>query len=136
MKLELLRTYFPKGTNGVISLNGKPVCNSIELPWLQNQHQISCVPEGEYELEKRYSPKFQWHLQLLNVPNRDLILIHPANDAQKELKGCIAPVLFLTGEGKGIHSKSGLKMLLDMVIPELQKGNKIYLQIHSVNNLK
>lgn len=87
MKLELIRTYYPNGTNGQILLNGDKVCPAIELPWKNNASQISCIPEGEYELRKRWSQKFGWHFELMNVPCREYILIHPANDAVKELKG-------------------------------------------------
>jgi hypothetical protein len=128
MELELIRTYLPNGTNGDILLH---LCNSIELPWLDNHHQVSCVPEGRYELKKRYSPKFGWHLQLLNVPNRDLILMHPANDAVKELEGCIAPVSILTAEGKGSESRVALGKITLLVFPELEKGNKVFITIKS-----
>ena len=128
MELELVRTYFPNGTNGVILLQ---LCNSIELPWHNNQHQISCVPEGRYELKKRYSPKFGWHLQLMNVKDRDLILMHPANDAVKELQGCIAPVSLLTAEGKGSRSKVALEKITSLAFPELEKGNKVFITIKS-----
>jgi hypothetical protein len=43
-------------------------------------------------------------LQILNVPGREYILIHPADEALRELKGCIAPVRLLTGAGKGMCS--------------------------------
>ncbi len=134
MELELIRTYFPNGTNGELLYNGQRICNSIELPWHSNQHQISCVPEGRYELKKRYSPKFGWHLQLINVPDRDLILVHPANDAIKELKGCIAPVSILTAEGKGSESRKALEKIITMVFPELEKGNKVFITIKSVQH--
>ena len=129
MELELIRTYFPNGTNGVVLLQ---LCNSIELPWQNNQHQISCVPEGRYELRKRYSPKFGWHLQVMDVPGRDLILMHPANDALKELEGCIAPVSLLTAEGKGSESRVALGKITSLVFPELEKGNKVFITIKSV----
>jgi hypothetical protein len=128
MELELLRTYFPNGTNGDVLLH---ICNSIELPWLDNHHQVSCVPEGRYELKKRYSPKFGWHLQLMNVPDRDLILMHPANDALKELEGCIAPVSLLTAEGKGSESRVALGKITSLIFPELEKGNKVFITIKS-----
>ena len=131
MELELVRTYFPNGTNGDILLK---LCNSIELPWLKNQHHVSCIPEGKYELVKRYSPRFGKHLQLLNVPDRDWILIHSANDALKELKGCIAPVSLLTAEGKGNSSRIALKKLLEIVCPELEKGNQVFLTIKSMSH--
>jgi Family of unknown function (DUF5675) len=34
-------------------------------------------------------PKFGRHLQVMNVSGREYILIHPANEALRELKGCI-----------------------------------------------
>ena len=133
MKLELTlnRTYYPEGTNGQINIADKRLCSSIELPWKANRTQASCIPEGIYELKKRYSPKHGHHLQVINVPGRDLILLHPANDALKELKGCIAPVSLLTGEGKGNSSRIALKKVLDKVFPELEKGNKVFLIIKS-----
>jgi hypothetical protein len=39
-------------------------------------------------------------------------LIHPANDAKQELLGCIAPVLYHTGIGKGVYSRRSLDLLL------------------------
>jgi hypothetical protein len=129
MVLVLHRTYFPKGTQGIIEWNGTIVCYTIELPWLQNQRQISCVPEGEYQLRKRFSKKYGWHIQLQNVTNRDLILFHPANDALKELKGCIAPVTFITGIGKGSMSRKALKKLIEIVFKALQNKEEVRIVI-------
>ena len=70
MELELIRTYYPNGTNGEIFLDGKRLCFSIELPWNNNHSQTSCIPEGKYELKIRYSQKFRWHLRLDNVRDR------------------------------------------------------------------
>ena len=131
MKLELIRTYFPDGTNGTIFLNGNIVCYSIELPWHNNLNRISCVPEGIYELVKRYSPKHKWHLMLANVPGRQLILVHAANDAIKELKGCIAPVSLLTSEGKGSKSRAALSKLNRLVFAALDKKEEVFLTIKS-----
>ena len=131
MKLELIRTYFPDGTNGEIFLNGIKLCYAIELPWLNNQNRISCIPEGTYEMMKRYSPKHGWHLILMNVPKRQLILIHAANDAVKELKGCIAPVSLLTAEGKGINSRAALAKFNTAVFAALKKKETVFLTIKS-----
>jgi hypothetical protein len=134
MKLELIRTYFPNGTNGEILHNSARVCNSIELPWLNNQHKISCIPEGKYELTKRYSQRYKQHLLVNNVVNRDYILIHAYNDAMEESKGCIAPVSLLTAEGRGNSSNKALKKLLGIVYPEFEKGNKVFITIKSVQH--
>lgn len=131
MVLVLTRTYFPEGTQGVLEWNGTIVCYTIELPWLNNQRRISCIPEGEYILQKRFSRKFKWHLHLMNVPGRDLILIHPANDARKELRGCIAPVTQHTGIGKGNSSRKALEKLKALVYAALERNEEVKISIQS-----
>jgi len=131
MQLELVRTYYPDGTNGKILFNGRLMIYSIELPWKENQARVSCIPEGRYELAKRWSPKFNRHLQLMNVPQREYILIHPANDALKELKGCIAPVWLITGAGKGLRSRMALEILTSLVYGALDLHEQVFLIIKS-----
>ena len=131
MELELIRTYFPNGTNGSILYNKRRVCGSIELPWLDNKNNVSCIPEGRYELTKRYSQRFGWHLLVNKVVNRNSILIHAFNDARKESKGCIAPVSICTGEGKGNNARLSLKKLLAITYTELDRGNKVFITIAS-----
>jgi hypothetical protein len=130
MELTLTRTYHPSGTNGNIYLSGVLLCHSIELPWLNNERQRSCIPEGRYELQKRWSQKFGNHYTLLNVPGREYILIHPANDALKELKGCIAPLTHLVGEGKGLFSRIAL-CLLQYHIDEVIEKERVFLSTTS-----
>lgn len=129
MKLELLRDYYLRGTNGEIRLDGRKLCASIELPWRHNRRQVSCIPEGVYRLGKRYSLKYKWHLELLDVPGRSLILIHAANDAHRELRGCIAPVSHLTGEGRGNNSRAALQRLTELVFPLLERNEVVEITI-------
>ena len=131
MELELIRTYFPNGTNGEFFFNGTRVCSSIELAWKNNQNKISCIPEGRYELRKRYTAERGWHLILVNVPGRQLILIHAANDARKELQGCIAPVSILTAESRGSQSRKALAKINAIVFPVLDKKKQFFLTIKS-----
>jgi hypothetical protein len=65
------------------------------------------------------------------VPKRSFILIHPANHALKELKGCIAPVSILVAAGKGFESKKALTSLISIIYPLLDQKEKIYLTIKS-----
>ena len=129
MELILNRTYFQDGTNGVIFLAQEKICSTIELPWRNNEKRVSCIPEGRYALKKRFSQKLKSHILLTDVPDRDLILIHPANDALKELKGCIAPVLQHTSAGKGIHSRFANERLKKLVFDALEKGEEVILKI-------
>ncbi len=131
MVLELVRTYFPNGTNGELSLDGVRISSTIELPWLNNKTQVSCIPEGKYELMKRCSARFGWHLQVMNVKNRAMILIHPANDAKKELRGCIAPVTILQAEGKGLRSRIAFEKLKALVYRALEQKKQVFLMIRS-----
>lgn len=134
MELSLHRSYFKEGVNGALFVSGKFLCHTIELPWRGNQRSISCIPEGSYEVAPRYSQKFKNHLILKNVPGRSLILFHPANNALKELRGCIAPVTYLGGIGKGIYSKDALDKILSLVHQTLDRKEEIRLTIKSANH--
>lgn len=129
MDILLERRYHTEGTNGQFVVDGRKVCEAIELPWLNNQRLISCVPEGKYELVKRYSKRFGHHVALKDVPDRKFILIHPANDAKTELRGCIAPVSKTTGPGKGIFSRRANEALKFMVFEVLEDGESVFLTI-------
>ncbi|WMN08076.1 DUF5675 family protein [Marivirga arenosa] len=96
---------------------------------------MSCVPEGKYLIEKRITHERGFHLILRDVPERSWILIHPANDALKELQGCIAPVMKLSDIGKGIHSQKAMDKLLE-AFEEVQKENElVYLTIKKQSNM-
>jgi Family of unknown function (DUF5675) len=131
MELELIRRYDPDGTNGELRCGGKIICFTIELPWLQNQRSISCIPEGRYELKKRVTQRRGQHLLVVDVKGRDGILIHPANNARKELRGCIAPVTALTGPGKGSQSRLANEKLKAIVLEALERNEKVFITIKS-----
>lgn len=111
--LVLKRIYLDKAVHGRLYMGKELLACTIELPWRQNARHVSCIPEGLYAVRKRYSEKFKWHLVLLEVPGRSGILIHPANDAAKELQGCIAPVTSVVGEGKGTSSRAAMQKLME-----------------------
>jgi hypothetical protein len=76
------------GVFGELLLDDELLCRTVERRWHNNQRMISCIPLGEYLCVKRVSPKYGHHWHLLDVPSRDLILIHNANWAH-QLNGCI-----------------------------------------------
>jgi hypothetical protein len=65
------------------------------------------------------------------VPDRSWILIHPANDAKTQLKGCIAPVTQLTGPGKGSESRLANEKLKALVLEALERKEKVFITIKS-----
>lgn len=131
MIIRLTRTYFPEGTNGRLTCEGRFLSYAIELPWKMNESGVSCIPEGKYFIEKRYSRTFKWHLQVMDVENRTLILIHPANHAATELKGCIAPVMKLSGPGLGLQSQLAFNKLRDLIYRAIDGGEKVSLIVES-----
>ena len=129
MELVLERSYHEEGANGALFLNGQFLSFTIELPWAQNQRSESCIPEGTYELEARNSQRFGNHLLLKSVLNRQLILIHPANYAKGELRGCIAPVSELIGIGRGSNSRMAMQKILSLCHQAFERKEKVLLTI-------
>ena len=85
--------YGEKQTLGLFYLVGedgfaKFTCITLELPYLDNERDISCIKEGEYEVIPRRSNKFGKHFHILNVEDRDHILIHSGN-FNSQTQGCI-----------------------------------------------
>jgi hypothetical protein len=77
-----------KGTFGVLSNEGIPLCVTCELPWKNNQRKISCIPTGIYHCKPYSSAKYPDVWEVTNVPNRDAILMHKGNTI-KDIQGCI-----------------------------------------------
>ena len=113
MVIELQRLYRDGWTDGMIFIKGVLLCRSIELRWANNERNVSCVPEGVYPVAIIQHPKFGECLQINGVKGRSGILVHLANDAQKELRGCIAPVFSLSGNGKGQYSRLALSYIIE-----------------------
>jgi hypothetical protein len=125
----IIRSRYRNGTNSKLYIDGELHSYCIELPWKNNERQVSCIPDGIYKLSKEYSQHFGYHLQVLDVPGRDGIKIHPANNAKLELKGCIAPVTNLTGEGTGTESRKAFSGLIEKVYAGFALGKKVNLTI-------
>ncbi|WP_206367109.1 DUF5675 family protein [Sphingobacterium sp. SGG-5] len=133
--LVLQRIYGAQGTSGSITFRGEHICHTIELPWCNNIPRLSCIPEGRYKLEKR---KYTKHGEQIGIPavlGREAILIHAANHAMKQLRGCIAPVTALTGEGQGTESGKALEKLKALVYSLWDMGGEVYLLIKPSNGV-
>ncbi len=127
--LLLQRKYGVKGTNGTLTYNGEQICHTIELPDRNNIPRISCIPIGQYKLQKRRYPKHGEQIGIPIVLGREAILIHAANNALEELQGCIAPVTTLTGEGTGDYSGKALAKLKALVYSLWDQDAEVYLNI-------
>lgn len=91
--------------------------HTLELDWDNNQKQTSCIPQGVYKVVPRTSEKYGKHFHILNVPNRDFILIHQGN-YYTHILGCILVGVGLQDINKDtkpdvISSKHAMLQLLE-----------------------
>lgn len=63
-------------------------CYTLELPWLNDQPDISCIPEGIYPMIRHSSAAHPNVWKVNNVPGRTEILIHNGN-VESDSLGCI-----------------------------------------------
>lgn len=78
-------------TLGKIIINGSLEGFSLEPPWVHNQQNISCIPQGVYPYHKYMSEKYNRQcIALHHIPGREFISIHQGNKPE-ETEGCILP---------------------------------------------
>jgi len=112
------RWYRPKSTVGIFTVQNFS-CFSLELPDLENQTGISCIPEGTYNYFSRYSPGNKSQvIQLLEVPNRSYVQVHAGNFT-RQIRGCILvgdAIKFIDGDEipDVSNSKNTLVKVLDL----------------------
>lgn len=118
VNLLIIRDTFTKeSTIGKLYINGESFCDTLENPWLDNQRNISCIPEGQYNVRLRLAresaSRDYLHLLVQDVPNRDWILFHRGNTA-KDTSGCI-----LVGNGREHNAVNNSRLAMDLVIKEI-----------------
>jgi uncharacterized protein DUF5675 len=89
-KLVINRKHsFAAGIVGELFVNGSFVCYTLELAWLWNEKDKSCVPPGTYRAFLRTDHKDKWRIQLEGVPGgREAVQIHIGN-FPRDIKGCV-----------------------------------------------
>ena len=118
INLLLIRDTFTKeSTIGELFLNGERLCDTLENPWQDNQRNISCIPEGVYQVRLRLAresaSRDYLHLLVQEVPNRDWILFHRGNTA-KDTSGCI-----LVGLGTQQDVVNNSVLAMDLLMKEI-----------------
>lgn len=76
-------------TEGIMTLPDGTEIAVLERPWLDNKVGVSCIPEGNYIVNRDRTGKHRW-FAIPDAPGRTLIEIHPANKTS-QLAGCLAP---------------------------------------------
>lgn len=92
-----------QGTPGTLRMGGRFIAFTLELPWRDNQTNVSCIPAGSYFCRPYRSRKFGDVWLLEHVDGRSAILTHRGNWAgaadlgyRTDSWGCI-----LLGLGRG-----------------------------------
>ncbi len=73
---------------GALYANNERVCYTLELPWRDNQNNISCIPVGNYVGSIRTDGNKGWRIELAAVPNRTHVQLHVGN-YPSDVLGCI-----------------------------------------------
>ena len=130
INLLILRdTFSDESIIGELFLNGERFCDTLELPFRDNQRSVSCIPTGEYKVRLRLpresATRDYIHLLVQDVPSRDYILFHRGNSA-KDTRGCI-----LVGQGSQQDVVHNSTLAMDLLIKEIINlgGEKIKLII-------
>jgi hypothetical protein len=116
--LIIRKTFTEESTIGELFLNGEKMCDTLELPYRDNQRSISCIPAGEYKARLRYpresGSRDYLHILVQDVPDRDYILFHRGNTA-KDSRGCI--LVGLKSQQDIVHNSTlALELLLKEII--------------------
>ena len=90
------RKYLTHQTPGILNVFDEDSkifeCKSLELPWLDNKPNKSCIFEGVYVVKKIIRPNGKPGLHITDVLGRSAILIHIGNFAAGEkvdIEGCV-----------------------------------------------
>ena len=87
--LRLIRvTEHAGATFGVLCIDEAPEFLTVEDAWRSNETKVSCIPVGRYKIMRHKSPRFGNVYKVLDVPEREHILIHAGN-THRDTEGCI-----------------------------------------------
>ena len=118
VNLLILRDTFTEvSTIGNLYLDGEWLCDTLELPYKDNQRSISCIPEGQYKVRLRTAresaTRDYLHLLIQDVPNRDFILVHIGNKSS-DSRGCI-----LVGIGTEQDFVKNSRLAMELLMKEI-----------------
>ena len=115
--LIIRETFTEVSTIGKLYLDGEWLCDTLELPYRDNQRSISSIPAGQYKVRLRLpresATRDYIHLLVKDVPDRDYILFHIGNSA-KDTRGCI-----LVGIGTEQDLVKNSTLAMELLVKEI-----------------
>lgn len=81
----LIRLPHPLCTPGILLIDGNLSLFTLELPWLNNKHEVSSIPPSTYNIQ--FDPQ-NGRYRVNDVPDRTAIEIHPGNSTN-DTHGCL-----------------------------------------------
>lgn len=78
----------PRGTFGVLRINKRVACLTLEPPDRENERNISSIPAQQYACRRYDSARFGETFLVEGVPGRNGVLIHPGNEVG-DTRGCV-----------------------------------------------
>mgnify|MGYP003626840061 CR=1 FL=1 len=110
-------TFTKKSIIGKLFINGEWMCDTLELPYKDNQRSISSIPAGQYKVRLRLAresaSRDYLHLLVEDVKDRSYILFHRGNSA-KDSRGCI-----LVGIGRKQDFVHNSVLAMDLLMKEI-----------------
>lgn len=96
---------------------------TLELPWRNNEPSVSCIPAGRYRCVIAYSNRYKRVMpRLLNVPDRDGILIHSGN-CEGDTHGCILVGMSQRDDGTLRDSRAALGLFFEWLANAARDGD-------------
>lgn len=116
--IEALRHYYKHYTKTTFSLPDGTELMFLELPWRDNEIGKSCIPEGQYIIDRDHTGKHRWYkFRNEETAPRTYIEMHPAAYL-RHLEGCLAPCFDIKGgehtsEPIAVRSSEACALLLE-----------------------
>jgi hypothetical protein len=115
--LIIRETFTEVSTIGNLYLDSEWLCDTLELPYIDNQKSISCIPAGQYKVRLRTAresaTRNYLHLLVEDVKDRTYILFHRGN-AAKDTRGCI-----LVGIGREQNRVKNSTLAMELLMKEI-----------------
>lgn len=115
MNIEILRVaQSPKETVGVLFVDGIPFCVTLELPYRENERNISRIPSNRYVVTIEATSKHGVIPVVHDVHDRNGILIHAGNSVA-DTEGCILVGLSFAESNRTVTLVESRKALAELI---------------------